>query len=64
MSRPEAEGAVKTLVAKANRTGTPLPVLAAEAHPGQDWARRLAPEALLGEAPAHARRFAARAKAV
>jgi 3-carboxy-cis,cis-muconate cycloisomerase len=64
MPRPEAEAEVKRLVAEALASGTPLPALAAKAGPGTDWDDRLAPEALLGEAPAIARRFAAAAKAV
>jgi 3-carboxy-cis,cis-muconate cycloisomerase len=62
MPRPTAEAEVKRLVAEALASGTPLPALAAKAHPGTDWHARLAPEALLGEAPALARRFAAAAK--
>jgi 3-carboxy-cis,cis-muconate cycloisomerase len=62
--RPNAEAAVKALVAAAIAENTPLPDLAARDYPGTDWARRLAPEALLGEAPAIARRFAAAAKSV
>ena len=64
MPRPEAEAEVRRLVAEALATGTPLPALAAQGHPGTDWRARLAPEALLGEAPALARRFAAAAKGV
>jgi 3-carboxy-cis,cis-muconate cycloisomerase len=64
MLRPEAEAATKALVAEAMASGTPLPDLARRDYPDTDWARRLAPEAQLGEAPAIARRFAALAKAV
>lgn len=62
MPRPAAEKAVKTLVAKALETGTPLAELAAQGHPGTDWHARLSPGAVLGEAPAIARRFAAAAQ--
>ncbi len=64
MPRPEAEAAVKALVAEAAKSGTPLPALATARHPGTNWDARLSPEALLGEAPALARRFAAAAKEV
>lgn len=64
MPRPEAQAASKALVAEALATGTPLPELAARAHPDAGLSERLAPEALLGEAPALARRFAAEAKVV
>ena len=64
MPRPEAQDASKALVAEALKTNAPLPALAAQKFPGTDWAAKLAPEALLGEAPALARRFAARAQEV
>jgi 3-carboxy-cis,cis-muconate cycloisomerase len=64
MPRPEAEAASKALVDEAAATGEPLPDLAHRRHPEAGLASRLAPEALLGEAPALARRFAAAAKGV
>lgn len=64
MPRPEAEARAKALVRQAQAEGTPLPLLAERAHPGADLAARLSPEALLGEAPALARRFADAAKGI
>lgn len=64
LPRPEAEAAVKAMIADALAGGTPLPDLAASRYPDQVSAARLAPESLLGEAPALARRFAEAAKAV
>lgn len=57
MPRPQAERDVKDLVSKALETGTPLPTLAQEYDANTDWSARLEIEALLGEAPLHARRF-------
>lgn len=64
MPRPAAQAAVKALVAEARASGTALPALAARDFPGQDWAARLTPAALLGQAPAEARAFAAAARAL
>lgn len=61
--RPEAEAIAKALVAEAVATGAPLAALAARSLPDVDWNARLVPEALLGEAPALARRFATAAAA-
>jgi len=61
--RPVAEAAAKALVARALETATPLAQCAAEKFPETDWPARLAPKALLGEAPALARRFAEAARA-
>lgn len=59
MPRPDAAAAVKALCARARDTGTPLPALAEADWPGLP---PLTPAAQMGEAPAEARRFAARAK--
>lgn len=60
MPRPEAQALVKSLCAEADASGTPLLTLAALRFPETDWAARLA-DTLLGQAPAEARAFAARA---
>ncbi len=64
MPRPAAEAAVKALVAEARTRGTALPTLAARDFPGPDWPARLTPAALLGQAPAEARAFAAAVRAL
>lgn len=61
MPRPEAATTTKALVAEAVAKGMPLFKVADQSYPGRDWQTRLAPEALLGEAPALARRFARKA---
>ena len=56
MPRPQAHAAVKALCAGAAK-GTDLLTLAAERHPGTDWAKALCAD-MLGQAPAEARAFA------
>ncbi|SIO54029.1 3-carboxy-cis,cis-muconate cycloisomerase [Rhodovulum sp. ES.010] len=58
MPRPEAKAAVEALCREAMDAGRPLADLAARDWPGTDWAAHFTPAAQMGEAPAHARRFA------
>jgi len=60
MPRPEAVAAVKRLCAEALEDGKDLRDLAARDWPGVDWPVRLS-RGMMGEAPAEARAFAARA---
>ncbi|MBT8417019.1 MAG: adenylosuccinate lyase family protein [Silicimonas sp.] len=60
--RPEAQAAVKALVAKARTEGTGLADAARTAHPDLDLASVFDPAGQLGEAPAIARAFAKRAR--
>ncbi len=62
MPRPEAAAAVKRLCAEALTDGTDLRDLAARDWPGVDWPARLS-RGMLGQAPAEAKAFAARATA-
>nr|WP_239025624.1 lyase family protein [Roseibacterium persicicum] len=63
MPRPEAQGEVKRLAAEARATGTPLPRLVAEAHPGLALPP-LEGRATLGTAPDEARAFARAAREI
>ena len=64
LPRAEAQTAAAALSREAAETGTPLPDLAARAHPGPDWAALLTPTNLLGQAPTEARAFADAARAL
>jgi 3-carboxy-cis,cis-muconate cycloisomerase len=57
MPRPEAQVVVKELCREVERTGIPLPALAAREWPDEDWNKRLSSDGL-GQAPAEARAFA------
>lgn len=59
MPRPAAQAAVKTACKEAMATGTPLPALLAAAHPGLELGTVIDTAAMLGDAPAEARAFAA-----
>ncbi len=61
MPRTEAEAAVRTLCGEAMASGTDLRQLAARVWPGIDWDARLH-QGMMGQAPAEARAFAARAR--
>ncbi len=63
MPRPEAQAAVKALCLAARDSRTPLADLAADAFPDLDTAALFDPARQMGQAPAEARRFAARATA-
>ena len=63
MPRPDAQAATKALCRAANETGTPLPALAHAAHPDLP-ANLFAPEMQMGQAPADARAFARRIRAL
>lgn len=64
MPRPEAQAAVKTLCRAAQDSATPLRELVARDHPQLDAAALFDPARQLGQAPADARQFAARAAAL
>lgn len=64
MPRPEAQEAVKALVARARETGRQLEEVAREHHGGLDLSAVFGPAAQLGTAPAEARRFAQLVRAV
>lgn len=59
MPRPKAQEVVKALCREVERTGIPLPTLAAREWPDQDWMKVLSGDGL-GQAPAEARAFAAK----
>ena len=61
LGRAEAQAEVKTLAAQARETGTPLPDLVAQGHPGTNLPDLSAP-ATLGTAPRAARAFAGAAR--
>ncbi|TCP44173.1 class-II fumarase/aspartase family protein [Rhodovulum marinum] len=63
LPRPEAQETAKALCREAMETGTPLAELAARDWPDLDRSL-FTPAAQMGEAPAHARRFAAAANGV
>jgi 3-carboxy-cis,cis-muconate cycloisomerase len=62
LPRPEAQAAIKSLCREVQVSGTPLSHLLARDFPAIDWQARLADPALLGQAPAEARAFAARTR--
>jgi 3-carboxy-cis,cis-muconate cycloisomerase len=62
MPRPEAQAEAKRLAQAASAPGLPLARAALDAHPDLDPAT-FDPAAQLGQAPAEARAFAARARA-
>lgn len=64
MPRPKAQAEVKRLCREAQDTGEPLSGLVARDHPALDATALFDPARQMGEAPAEARRFAARSRAL
>jgi 3-carboxy-cis,cis-muconate cycloisomerase len=64
MPRPEAQAAVKALCKQALETGTPLPRLAETTWPDADLSAVFDPAQQMGTAPADARAFASRVRAL
>jgi len=64
MRRPEAQAATKALCKEALATDTPLATLAARDYPALDTATLFTPAHQMGQAPAEARAFAAKVRAL
>ena len=64
MSRPDAQAATKALCKEALASDTPLATLTARDYPSLDTATLFAPAKQMGQAPADARAFAAKVRAL